>query len=82
MKVQSISEFSLRVIFYCLYFVLLGKRQDELVTMLSKEADFLEARPMLQEALEAIGCHVLFGVKFHPELMMIESCYRLDLSIY
>ena len=55
---------------------LLGKKQDDLVSMLSMEPDFCAAKPMLQEVMEAQGCVVLFGVKFHPELMMIESCYR------
>ena len=53
-----------------------GKKQDELVDMLTREPDFAAAKPLLQETLEARGCKVLFGVKFHPELMMIESCYR------
>ena len=44
--------------------------------MLSTEPDFLAAKPILQEELEKRGCRVLFGVKFHPELMEIESCYR------
>ena len=52
------------------------KKQDELVALLTCEPDFCEAKPILQEVLEAKGCRVLFGVKFHPELMMIESCYR------
>ena len=53
-----------------------GKKQDGLVAMLSAEPDFLAAKPILQEALERKGCRVLLGVKFHPELMEIESCYR------
>ena len=57
-------------------FIILGKKQDDLVKLLSVEPDFAAAKPMLQEVLEARGCKVLFGVKFHPELMMIESCYR------
>ena len=47
-----------------------------MVAMLSSEPDFLAAKPILEEALERKGCCVLFGVKFHPELMEIESCYR------
>ena len=47
-----------------------------MVDLLSKEPDFCSAKPMLQEVLEGMGCVVVFGVKFHPELMMIESCYR------
>ena len=53
-----------------------GKKQDALVEMLSSEPDFMSAKPILQEELEKRGCLVLFGVKFHPELMEIESCYR------
>ena len=53
-----------------------GMKQDELVGMLGSQPDFSESKPKLQEVLEAKGCRVLFGVKFHPELMMIESCYR------
>jgi hypothetical protein len=53
-----------------------GKKQDDLVGLLSREPDFSEAKALLQEVLKSIGCKVLFGVKFHPELMMIESCYR------
>ena len=59
-----------------------GKRQDDLVEMLAKEPDFSAAKPLLQEKLEAIGCKVIFGVKFHPELMMIESCYRYSKNIF
>ena len=51
-------------------------RQDDLVNLLEKEPDFREAKPLLQEAIERKGVRLLFGVKFHPELMMIESCYR------
>ena len=44
--------------------------------LLSSEPDFLETKPLLQEVIEEKGGRVLFGVKFHPELMEIESCYR------
>ena len=44
--------------------------------MLRKEEDFLESKPILQERLEELGCRAIFGVKFHPESMMVESCYR------
>ena len=57
-------------------FVYLGKKQDDLVALLSVEPDFMEAKPILQEAIERKGGQILFGVKFHPELMEIESCYR------
>ena len=55
---------------------LVGMKQDDLVNLLEKEPDFKEAKPLLQEAIEKKGGCLLFGVKFHPELMMIESCYR------
>ena len=61
---------------YFLNYEKLGKRQDQLVEMLASEEDFSSAKPKLVEVLEQLGCKVLFGVKFHPELMMIESCYR------
>ena len=54
----------------------LGKTQDILVNMLAEEPDFAAAKPILQEVLEARGAKVIWGVKFHPEFMMIESCYR------
>ena len=53
-----------------------GLKQDELAAMLRNEEDFKQVKPILQERLEALGCKVVFGVKFHPEFMMIESCYR------
>ena len=53
-----------------------GKKQDELVALLSNEPDFLEAKPLLVEEMEKVGAKVLFGVKFHPELMPVEACYR------
>ena len=56
----------------------LGKKQDDLVAMLQFEEDFLECKPLLQEKLEALDCKLIYGVKFHPEFMMVESCYRYD----
>ena len=53
-----------------------GMKQDDFVNLLEKEADFREAKPLLQEAVEKKGGQLFYGVKFHPELMMIESCYR------
>ena len=44
--------------------------------MLSEEQDFQEGKTILQEEMESEGCKVIFGVKFHPEFMMVESCYR------
>ena len=60
---------------YNIKFVL-GKKQDELVELLSKEPDFMESKPRLVEEMEKLGARVLFGVKFHPEFMPIESTYR------
>ena len=60
-------------------FQLLGKRQDDLVSLLAKEPDFCEAKPLLEEAIERNGGKVLWGVKFHPEFMEVESCYRYKL---
>jgi hypothetical protein len=54
----------------------LGLKQDALVELLSKEKDFQASKPLLVEALEKEGAKVIFGVKFHPEFMPIESCYR------
>ena len=54
----------------------LGKKQDELVELLAKEPDFMESKPRLVEEMEKLGAKVLFGVKFHPEFMPIESTYR------
>ena len=59
-----------------MYYLHLGKLQDDLVALLSAEPDFMESKPMLEEAIERKGGKVLWGVKFHPELMEIESCYR------
>ena len=56
--------------------MILGMKQDSLVELLASQPDFKEAKPLLQEAIEVMGGVLLFGVKFHPELMMIESCYR------
>ena len=53
-----------------------GKKQDELVDLLSKEPDFRESKPLLVEEMEKVGAEVLFGVKFHPEFMPVEACYR------
>ena len=58
-----------------------GKKQDQLVKLLENQPDFMETKPILQEAIEKKGGRLLYGVKFHPELMMVESCYR-DISKY
>ena len=44
--------------------------------MLEKEPDFRDQKPLVVEAVEAVGGKVLFGTKFHPELMTIENAYR------
>ena len=44
--------------------------------MLSKEEDFQQVKSVLQERMEEMNCRVIYGVKFHPEFMMVESCYR------
>ena len=46
------------------------------VKMLENEPDFMDQKPLLVEAVEAVGGKVLFGTKFHPELMPIENAYR------
>lgn len=56
--------------------VTIGLKQDALVALLSEEPDFKESKPQLVEALEREGAKVIFGVKFHPEFMPIEACYR------
>ena len=48
-----------------------------MVALLKNEEDFSATKPLLQERLEALGCRVVYGVKFHPEFMMVKSCYRL-----
>ena len=53
-----------------------GLKHDDLAAMLRTEEDFMSSKPILQEKLEELGCKLIFGVKFHPEFMMIESCYR------
>ena len=58
------------------YHIMTGMKQDDFVGLLEKEPDFKEAKPLLQEAVEKKGGRLLYGVRFHPELMMIESCYR------
>ena len=58
-----------------------GKRQDGLVEMLENEPDFKLQKPQLVEVVEAAGGKVVFGTKFHPELMPIENSYR-DISAY
>ncbi|EER03147.1 hypothetical protein Pmar_PMAR018403 [Perkinsus marinus ATCC 50983] len=53
-----------------------GKKQDELVILLSNCDDFASQKTLLQEEAEARGDRVIYGVKFHPELAPIEAAYR------
>ena len=41
----------------------------------------MQQKPLIVEAVEAAGGKVIFGTKFHPELMPIENSYR-DISAY
>ena len=52
-----------------------------MVKLLEKEPDFQNQKPLIVEACEAAGGKVLFGTKFHPELMTIENVYR-DISAF
>ena len=47
-----------------------------LVKMLETQPDFQNQKPLIVEAVEAVGGKVLFGAKFTPELMPIENSYR------
>ena len=51
------------------------------VLILEKEDDFRLQKPLVVEAVEKAGGRVIFGTKFHPELMAIENGYR-DISAY
>ncbi|KAF4652859.1 hypothetical protein FOL47_010813 [Perkinsus chesapeaki] len=53
-----------------------GKKQDELVQVLSACEDFASQQTLLQEQAESRGGRVIYGVKFHPELAPIEAAYR------
>ena len=53
-----------------------GKFLDELVDIMSKEEDFKNEKTLLEKQCEKRGDIVIKGVKFHPELMAIESGYR------
>ena len=53
-------------------------KQDDLVKKLEKEEDFMASKTVLEEELEKLGARVVFGVKFHPELMAVESVYRCN----
>ena len=46
------------------------------VKMLENQPDFKNQKPLLVEKVEALGGKLVFGTKFHPELMPIENCYR------
>ena len=51
-------------------------KQDDLVKKLEMEEDVKASKSVLEEELEKLGARVVFGVKFHPELMAVESVYR------
>ena len=57
-------------------------KQDDLVKILEKEEDFRASKTVLEEELEKLGARVVFGVKFHPELMAVESVYRYSKSTF
>ena len=44
--------------------------------MLETQPDFINQKPLIVKAVEAVGGKVLFGAKFTPELMPIENSYR------
>ena len=44
--------------------------------MLEKEPDFSSSKTLVEELVEDVGGKVIWGVAYHPEFMMIESCYR------
>ena len=39
---------------------------------LSRQADFLEQKPLLEEAVRSLGHEIIFYPKFHPEFNFIE----------
>ena len=53
-----------------------GKKQDELVLAMEQESDFLEELSVLEKECKERGDILVKGVKFHAELMPIESAYR------
>ncbi|KAF4648053.1 hypothetical protein FOZ61_003201 [Perkinsus olseni] len=55
---------------------IVGKRHDDLVAMLQSCDDFVSQKSLLEEEAVARGDIIIFGVKFHPELMPIEAAYR------
>ena len=46
------------------------------VKMLENQTDFKNQKTLLVEKVEALGGKLVFGTKFHHELMPIENCYR------
>ena len=58
-----------------------GKMLDELSDIMRKEEDFANEKTLLEKECESRGDILIKGVKFHPELMPIESVYR-NLSNY
>ena len=53
-----------------------GKKQDELVKILSEEEDFKNEKSVLAKEAETRGDIMIKGVKFHPELMPIGAGVR------
>ena len=53
-----------------------GKLLDELTEIMKKEPDFENEKTVLEKECEKRGDILIKGVKYHPELMAIESAYR------
>ena len=72
LKVSTFEKIAQNFLFQYYQFVNLSVS----VRMLESEEDFRDQKPLIVEAVEAAGGKVLFGTKFHPELMPIENAYR------
>ena len=53
-----------------------GMLLDELTEVMKKEPDFENEKTLLEKECDLRGDIVIRGVKYHPELMAIESAYR------
>ena len=53
-----------------------GKLLDELTEIMKNEPDFKMEKTLLEKECERRGDILIKGVKYHPELMPIESAYR------
>ena len=53
-----------------------GKLLDEMSEVMRNEPDFKTEKSLLEKECEKRGDIVIKGVKYHPELMAIESAYR------